>query len=150
VTGYVLYRVFALVDAPCARSRALLRDAHPRARGAQRLCCSIFRRKKFTIIARPIKTLVREDPESRAGDQGDQAPCATCLRRCSRRAQVQPPVVVRMSGVGPRNRIHHPEDLTTSGCAEGRGLLSSSYNFSGELYIVPRDNARRGDLRGRR
>lgn len=148
VTGYVLYRVFALVDEPLRQLEVLFFDKHIPGLGVLAVVTllTLLGWLGSTIIARPIKAVVRK--------LLDRAPLIGAIEGAVRdllsalfakERKFSHPVVVQMSGVSDLEKLGFitQEDLTDLGLREKVAVyFPHSYNFSGELFIVPRERVR--------
>jgi uncharacterized membrane protein len=148
VTGYVLYRVFALVDAPVRQIEELFFGTHIPGLGVliAVLLLTIFGWLGSTIIARPIKTLVRRILNRAPVIGAIEGAVRDLLSALfAKERKFSHPVVVRMSGVSDLEKLGFitQEDLSDLGlCEKVAVYFPHSYNFSGELYIVPRERVR--------
>jgi uncharacterized membrane protein len=148
VTAYVLYRVFTMVDAPVRRIEEVFFGTHIPGLGVLTLLAllTLLGWLGSTIIARPIKAFARK-LLSRAPligmIEGAVRDLLSALFAKERR--FSHPVVVQMSGVSDLEKLGFitQEDLADLGLREKVAVyFPHSYNFSGELYIVPRERVR--------
>lgn len=148
VTAYVLYRVFTLLDAPVRRIEEAYFGTHIPGLGVLTLLTllTLLGWLGSTIIARPFKTFTRKllDRAPLIGMiEGAVRDLLSALFAKERR--FSHPVVVQMSGVSDLEKLGFitQEDLTELGLREKVAVyFPHSYNFSGELYIVPRERVR--------
>jgi len=148
VTAYVLYQVFAMVDAPVRRIEEVFFGTHIPGLGVLTLLAllTLLGWLGSTIIARPFKSFTRKIL--------DRAPLIGMIEGAVRdllaalfakERRFSHPVVVQMSGVSDLEKLGFitQEDLTELGLREKVAVyFPHSYNFSGELYIVPRERVR--------
>jgi len=152
VTGYVLYRVFMLVDAPVRQLEELFFDRHIPGLGV----LSVLALLTFlgwlgsTIIARPFKAFVRKllgRAPLIGAIEGAVRELLSAL--FAKERKFSHPVLVQMSGVTDLEKLGFitQEDLAELGLREKVAVyFPHSYNFSGELYIVPRERVRVVDI----
>jgi uncharacterized membrane protein len=148
VTAYVLYRVFTLLDAPVQRIEEGLFGTHIPGLGVLTLLIllTLLGWLGSTIIARPIKAFTRKllNRAPLIGMiEGAVRDLLSALFAKERR--FIHPVVVQMSGVSDLEKLGFitQEDLSELGLREKVAVyFPHSYNFSGELYIVPRGRVR--------
>lgn len=152
VTAYVLYKVFALVDTPLRQIEELFFGAHIPGLGiaAVVLLLTLLGWLGSTIIARPVKAVARKII--------DRAPLVRTIEGAvrellsalfSRERRFSRPVVVRMSGSHDLEKLGFitQEDLGELGLRDKVAVyFPHSYNFSGELFIVPRERVRPVDI----
>lgn len=148
VTVYVLYSVFTMLDAPVRRIEEIFFGTHIPGLGVVTLLTllTLLGWLGSTIIARPFKKFVRK--------LLDRAPLIAAIEGAVRdllsalfakERKFSHPVVVQMSGVSDIEKLGFitQEDLTDLGLREKVAVyFPHSYNFSGELFIVPRDRVR--------
>lgn len=148
VTAYVLYQVFTLLDAPVQRIEVIFFGTHIPGLGVLTLLVllTLLGWLGSTIIARPFKAFTRKFL--------DRAPLIGMIEGAVRdllsalfgkERRFSHPVVVQMSGVSDLEKLGFitQEDLTELGLREKVAVyFPHSYNFSGELYIVPRERVR--------
>jgi uncharacterized membrane protein len=148
VTSYVLYQVFTLLDAPVRRIEEAFFGTQIPGLGILTLLAllTLLGWLGSTIIARPFKNFVRK--------LLDRAPLIAAMEGAVRdllsalfakERKFSHPVVVQMSGVSDLEKLGFitQEDLAELGLREKVAVyFPHSYNFSGELFIVPRDRVR--------
>jgi uncharacterized membrane protein len=148
VTAYVLYRLFTMVDAPLGRIEVALFGAHIPGLGVLTVVSllTVLGWLGSTIIARPFKAFTRKllDRAPLIGMiEGAVRDLLSALFAKERR--FSHPVVVQMSGVSDIEKLGFitQEDLSELGLREKVAVyFPHSYNFSGELFIVPRERVR--------
>ena len=148
VTVYVIYHVFTMLDAPVRQLEELFFETHIPGLGVLTLftLLTLLGWLGSTIIARPFKTFTRKllDRAPLIGMiQGAVRDLLAALFAKERR--FSHPVVVQMSGVTDLEKLGFitQEDLAELGLREKVAVyFPHSYNFSGELYIVPRERVR--------
>lgn len=148
VTSYVIYRVFAFVDTPVRQLEELFLERHIPGLGVLSVAAllTLIGWLGSTIIARPFKAFARKfiDRAPLIGMiEGAVRDLLSALFAKERR--FSQPVVVRMSGVTDLEKLGFitQEDLAELGLGEKVAVyFPHSYNFSGELYIVPRERVR--------
>jgi len=152
VTGYVIYRVFAFVDAPVRQLEELYFEKHIPGLGVLTVVVllTLLGRLGSTIIARPFKAFTRK--------LIDRAPLIGAIESAVRdllsalfakERRFSHPVVVQMSGVSDLEKLGFitQDDLAELGLREKVAVyFPHSYNFSGELFIVPRERVRVVDV----
>lgn len=148
VTVYVLFRVFTLLDAPVRKIEEAFFGTHIPGLGALTLVAllTLLGWLGSTIIARPFKSFTRKFL--------DRAPLIGMIEGAVRdllaalfakERRFSQPVVVQMSGVTDLEKLGFitQEDLTELELREKVAVyFPHSYNFSGELYLVPRARVR--------
>ncbi len=148
VTLYVLYRVFALLDAPVRRIEEMFFGTQIPGLGVLTLLAllTLLGWLGSTIIARPFKNFVRR--------LLDRAPLIAAMEGAVRdllsalfakERKFSYPVIVRMSSVTDLEKLGFitQEDLAELGLRDKVAVyFPHSYNFSGELFIVPREQVR--------
>lgn len=148
VTGYILYRVFMLIDTPVRQLEELFFETHIPGLGLLSVVVllTFLGWLGSTIIARPFKTFTRK--------LLDRAPLISMIEGAVRdllsalfakERRFIHPVVVQMSGVTDLEKLGFitQEDLSELGLREKVAVyFPHSYNFSGELFIVPRERVR--------
>jgi len=152
VTFYVLYAIFTLVDAPVRRVSEQLFGSYIPGIGvvAVATLLTFLGWIGSTIIARPFKAFARRfiDRTPLIGTiEGAVRDILSALFAKDRR--FSHPVVVQMSGVSDLEKLGFitQEDLEELGLREKVAVyLPHSYNFSGELFIVPRERVRVVDI----
>jgi uncharacterized membrane protein len=152
VTSFVVYKVFSFVDAPVRQLEELFFGTHIPGLGVLTVLVllTLLGWLGSTIIARPFKTFTRK--------MLDRAPLIRMIEGAVRdllaalfakKRRFSHPVVVQMSGVTDLEKIGFvtQEDLTELGLREKVAVyFPHSYNFSGELYLVPRERVRVVDV----
>ena len=152
VTLYVVYHVFTMVDAPVRQLEELFFGTHIPGLGVLTLLVLLTLLGWFgsTIIARPFKAFTRK--------LLDRAPLLGMIEGAVRdllsalfakQRRFSHPVVVQMSGVSDLEKLGFitQEDLAELGLREKVAVyFPHSYNFSGELFIVPRARMRVVDI----
>jgi uncharacterized membrane protein len=153
VTAYVLYRVFTFVDAPVRRVEELFfQGKHIPGLGVLTLLAllTLLGWLGSTILARPFKSFARKllDRAPFIGAiEGAVRDLLSALFAKERR--FSHPVIVQMSGVTDLEKLGFitQEDLADLGLREKVAVyFPHSYNFSGELFIVPRERVRVVDI----
>jgi uncharacterized membrane protein len=153
VTAYVLYRVFTFVDAPVRRVEELLFGGkHIPGLGVLTLLAllTLLGWLGSTILARPFKSFARKllgRAPLIGAIEGAVRDLLSALFAKERR--FSHPVIVQMSGVTDLEKLGFitQEDLADLGLREKVAVyFPHSYNFSGELYIVPRKRVRVVDI----
>jgi uncharacterized membrane protein len=152
VTFYVLYAIFTLVDAPVRRVSEQLFGSYIPGIGvvAVATLLTFLGWIGSTIIARPFKAFARRfiDRTPLIGTiEGAVRDILSALFAKDRR--FSQPVIVQMSGVSDLEKLGFitQEDLEELGLREKVAVyLPHSYNFSGELFIVPRERVRVVDI----
>jgi uncharacterized membrane protein len=152
VTAYVLYNVFVLVDAPVRRLSELFFGAHLPGLGVVTVLAilTLLGWLGSTIIARPVKafvrTLIERAPLIRTIEGAVRELLAALF---AKERRFNHPVVVQMSGDTDLEKVGFitQEDLTDLG-SPGKVAVyfPHSYNFSGELFLVPRERVRAVDV----
>ena len=152
VTAYVIYRVFTFLDEPLRQIEELFFGKHIPGLGILTLLAllTLLGWLGSTILARPFKSFVRK--------LLDRAPLIAAIEGAVRdllaalfakERRFSHPVVVQMSGVTDLEKLGFitQEDLSELGLREKVAVyFPHSYNFSGELYIVPRERLRVVDI----
>jgi len=152
VTAYVIYRVFTFLDEPLRQIEELFFGKHIPGLGILTLLAllTLLGWLGSTILARPFKSFVRK--------LLDRAPLIAAIEGAVRdllgalfakERRFSHPVVVQMSGVTDLEKLGFitQEDLSELGLREKVAVyFPHSYNFSGELYIVPRGRLRVVDI----
>ena len=152
VTIYILYAIFALVDDPVRRVSERFFGAYIPGLGVVAVAAllTLLGWLGSTIIARPVKTFTRRfiDRTPLIGAiEGAVRDILSALFAKDRR--FSHPVIVQMGGVSDLEKLGFitQEDLEELGLREKVAVyLPHSYNFSGELFIVPRDRVRVVDI----
>ncbi len=152
VTLYVLYRIFVFVDTPLRQIERLFLGTHIPGLGAISvvLLLTLLGWLGSTIIARPFRFFVRRLLE--------RAPLIGLIEGAvrdllsalfSRERRFKQPVLVRVSAVSELEKVGFitQEDLQRLDAGDKVAVyFPHSYNFSGELFIVPRAQVRILDL----
>lgn len=152
VTGYVIFRVFAFINTPVRQLEELFLDRHIPGLGLLTVVAllTLLGWLGSTIIARPVKAFARK--------LLDRAPLIGMIEGAVRdllaalfakERRFSHPVIVQMSGVSDLEKLGFitQEDLADLGLREKVAVyFPHSYNFSGELYIVPRERVRIVDI----
>ena len=152
VTAYILYVIFTLVDDPVRRLSEQLFGAYIPGLGvvAVATLLTLLGWLGSTIIARPFKAFARRfiDRTPLIGTiEGAVRDILSAL--FSKDRKFSHPVVVQMGGVSDLEKLGFitQEDLEELGLREKVAVyLPHSYNFSGELFIVPRVRVRVVDI----
>ena len=148
VTAYILYQVFVLVDEPVRRVEVLLFGAHIPGIGVLSVVALLtcFGWLGSTIIANPLKSFARKV----IGRTPLIGTIESTVRELlsaffAKERKFSHPVLVRMSGTTDLEKLGFitQEDLGELGLLEKVAVyFPHSYNFSGELFIVPRERVR--------
>jgi uncharacterized membrane protein len=152
VTAYILYAIFTLVDDPVRRVSEKLFGAYIPGLGvvAVLTLLTLLGWLGSTIIARPFKAFARSfiDRTPLIGTiEGAVRDILSALFAKDRK--FSHPVVVQMSGASDLEKLGFitQEDLGELGLREKVAVyFPHSYNFSGELFIVPRARVRVVDI----
>ncbi|MHB8836540.1 MAG: DUF502 domain-containing protein [Candidatus Methylomirabilia bacterium] len=152
VTGYVIFRVFAFINTPVRQLEELFLDRHIPGLGLLTVVAllTLLGWLGSTIIARPVKAFARKllDRAPLIGMiEGAVRDLLSALFAKERR--FSHPVIVQMSGISDLEKLGFitQEDLADLGLREKVAVyFPHSYNFSGELYIVPRERVRIVDI----
>jgi uncharacterized membrane protein len=152
VTAYILYQVFVLVDEPVRELEVLLFGAHVPGIGLLSVVAvlTLFGWLGSTIIATPLRGLIRKVIERTpliGAIEGTVRELLSAFFAKERR--FSHPVLVQMSGVTDLEKLGFitQEDLTELGLRDKVAVyFPHSYNFSGELFIVPRERLRVVDI----
>ena len=152
VTAYILYQVFILVDEPVRELEVLLFGRHIPGIGV----LSVFTLLAFigwlgsTIIATPLRNFVRKvigrTPLIGANESTVRDQLSAFFAKERRFSH---PVLVQMSGASDLEKLGFitQDDLSELGLPEKVAVyFPHSYNFSGELFIVPRERVRHVDI----
>jgi uncharacterized membrane protein len=148
VTLYVVYKVFTIVDAPVRRVEELLVKTHIPGLGVLTVVVllTILGWLGSTILARPLKTFLRKLLERApllGAIEGAVRDLLSALFAKERR--FKQPVLVRVNLVSDLEKVGFitQEDLHELGLPGKVAVyFPHSYNFSGELFIVPREQVR--------
>lgn len=152
VTGYVLYRVFVFINTPVRQLEELFFGTRTPGLGLLTVVVllTLLGWLGSTIIARPFKAFTRRfiDRAPLIGAiEGAVRDLLSALFAKERR--FSHPVLVQMSGVTDLEKLGFitQEDLHELGLREKVAVyFPHSYNFSGELFIVPRERLRVVDI----
>ena len=152
VTAYILYQVFVLVDEPVREFEVLLFGRHIPGIGV----LSVFTLLAFigwlgsTIIATPLRNFVRKVIGRTPLIGAIESTVRDLLSAFfAKERRFSHPVLVQMSGVSDLEKLGFitQDDLAELGLREKVAVyFPHSYNFSGELFIVPRDRVRVVDI----
>ena len=152
VTAYILYQVFVLVDEPVRRLEVLFFGKHIPGTGLLSVVAllTLFGWLGSTIIANPLKNFLRKV----IGRTPLIGTIESTVRELlsaffAKERKFSHPVLVRMSGISDLEKLGFitQEDLTELGLREKVAVyFPHSYNFSGELFIVPRERVRVVDI----
>jgi uncharacterized membrane protein len=148
VTAYVLYAIFMVVDAPVRAVSERLFGGYVPGLGIVAVAASLTLLGWLgsTIIARPFKAFTRRfiDRTPLIGTiEGAVRDILSAL--FSKDRKFSHPVLVRVSGATDLEKLGFDtqEDLGELGLGEKVAVyFPHSYNFSGELFIVPRERVR--------
>jgi len=152
VTAYILYQVFILVDEPVRELEVLLFGRHIPGIGV----LSVFTLLAFigwlgsTIIATPLRNFVRKVIGRTPLIGAIESTVRDLLSAFfAKERRFSHPVLVQMSGVSDLEKLGFitQDDLAELGLREKVAVyFPHSYNFSGELFIVPRERVRVVDI----
>jgi uncharacterized membrane protein len=152
VTLYIVYRIFTFVDTPLRQIERLFLGTHIPGLGVVTVIVllTLLGWLGSTIIARPVKAVGRRILERApliGMIEGAVRDLLTAL--FSRERRFKQPVIVRVSQVSDLEKVGFitQEDLGKLG-SPGKVAVyfPHSYNFSGELFLVPRDRIRVLDI----
>jgi uncharacterized membrane protein len=151
-TLYVVYRVFTLVDTPLRQIEELFLETHIPGLGAVTVIVllTVLGWLGSTIIARPFKALMRRFLERApliGAIEGAVRELLSALFAKERR--FKQPVLVRVNAVSDLEKLGFitQEDLHELGLRETVAVyFPHSFNFSGELFLVPRGLVRVLDI----
>lgn len=152
VTLYVLYRVFTFIDEPLLRVEDLILHRHIPGLGVLTVVVllALLGWLGSTIIARPFKAFTRRLLERApfiGAIEGAVRDLLSALFAKERR--FKQPVLVRVNPAADIEKLGFitQEDLHELGLREKVAVyFPHSYNFSGELFIVPRELVRIADI----
>jgi uncharacterized membrane protein len=152
VTAYVVYRVFTFVDGPLGQLEELFFGAHVPGLGVLTVVVllTLLGWAGSSIIARPVRGFTRRLLE-RAPLIGAMEGAVRDLLSAlfSKERRFKQPVLVRMNAVSDLEKLGFitQEDLGELGLGGKVAVyFPHSYNFSGELFIVPRERVRPVDI----
>lgn len=152
VTAYILYQVFVLVDEPVRELEVLLFGTHVPGLGLLSVVAllTLFGWLGSTIIATPLRGFVRKVIARTPLIGTIESTVRELLSAFfAKERRFSHPVLVQMSGASDLEKLGFitQEDLAELGL---RGKVAvyfpHSYNFSGELFIVPRERVRVLDI----
>lgn len=152
VTLYVLYQLFTLIDTPLRQIEELFLETHIPGLGVITVIVllTLLGWVGSTIIARPFKALMRGFL--------DRAPLIGAIESAvrellsalfSRERRFKQPVLVRVNAVSELEKLGFitQEDLSELGLRDKVSVyFPHSFNFSGELFFVPRELVRVVDI----
>ena len=152
VTTYILYQIFVLVDEPVRKIEVLLFGTHVPGIGLLSVVAvlTLFGWLGSTIIASPLKSFMRKI----IGRTPLIGTIESTVRELlsaffAKERKFSRPVLVQMSGTSDLEKLGFitQEDLAELGLREKVAVyFPHSYNFSGELFIVPRERVRMVDI----
>jgi len=152
VTAYVLYQVFVFVDVPVRKLEVMLFGAHIPGIGLVTVftVLTILGWLGSTIIASPLKNFARKVIRRTPLIGTIEGTVRELLSAFfAKERKFSRPVLVRMSGASDLEKLGFitQEDLGELGLREMVAVyFPHSYNFSGELFIVPRERVRVVDI----
>jgi uncharacterized membrane protein len=152
VTAYVLYQVFVLVDVPVRQLEVMLFGAHIPGIGLVTVftVLTFFGWLGSTIIASPLKNFARKVIRRTPLIGAIESTVRDLLSAFfAKERKFSHPVLVKMSGASDLEKLGFitQEDLGELGLREKVAVyFPHSYNFSGELFIVPRERVRVVDI----
>jgi uncharacterized membrane protein len=152
VTAYILYQVFVLVDEPVRKVEVLLFGTHIPGIGVVSVVTllTLFGWLGSTIIASPLKNFMRKVIGRTPLIGAIESTVRDLLSAFfAKERKFSLPVLVRMSGTSDLEKLGFitQEDLGELGLLEKVAVyFPHSYNFSGELFIVPRERVRVVDI----
>ena len=152
VTTYVLYEVFLLIDEPVRKVEVLLFGAHIPGIGLLSVVAllTLFGWLGSTIIAAPLKAFARKVIQRTPLIGAIEGTVRDLLSAFfAKERKFSHPVLVEMSGTSDLETLGFitQEDLGELGLREKVAVyFPHSYNFSGELFIVPRERVRVVDI----
>jgi uncharacterized membrane protein len=153
VTAYVLYQVFILIDAPLRELEVLLFGKHIPGIGVVVVFAllAFFGWLGSTIIATPLRNFARRLIERTPLIGAIEGAVRDLLSAfLAKERRFSHPVLVQMCGTSDLEKLGFitQEDLGELGLREKVAVyFPHSYNFSGELFIVPRDRVRVVDIK---
>jgi uncharacterized membrane protein len=152
VTFYVVYKVFTLVNDPVRQVEELLFETRIPGLGVFTVIVLLTALGWLgsTIIARPFKAFTRRLIERAPLIGTIESSVRELLSALfAKERRFKQPVIVRMSGVSDLEKLGFitQDDLHELGLREKVAVyFPHSYNFSGELFIVPRERVRVLDI----
>jgi len=152
VTAYVLYQVFVLVDVPVRKLEVMLFGTHIPGIGLVTVftLLTFFGWLGSTIIASPLKNFARKVIKRTPLIGAIEGTVRELLSAFfAKERKFSHPVLVQMNGVTDLEKLGFitQEDLGELGLREKVAVyFPHSYNFSGELFIVPRERVRMVDI----
>jgi uncharacterized membrane protein len=152
VTAYILYQVFVLVDEPVRELEVLLFGTHVPGIGLLSVVAllTLFGWLGSTIIANPLKVFLRRAIERTPLIGTIEGTVRDLLSAFfAKERKFSHPVLVQMSGTSDLEKLGFitQDDLGELGLREMVAVyFPHSYNFSGELFIVPRERVRVVDI----
>ena len=152
VTTFVVYTVFTLVDTPLRQIEMLFLDRHIPGLGVVTVIVllTLLGWLGSTIIARPFKSFTRRVLERApliGAIEGAVRELLSALFAKERR--FKHPVLVRVNAVSELEKLGFltQDDLRELGLREKVAVyFPHSFNFSGELFLVPRELVRVVDI----
>jgi uncharacterized membrane protein len=148
VTAYILYQVFILVDEPVRKLEVMLFGAHIPGIGVVAVAAALtcFGWLGSTIIASPLRNFMRRIIQRTPLIGTIEGTVRELLSAFfAKERKFSHPVLVQMSGMSDLEKLGFitQEDLGELGLREKVAVyFPHSYNFSGELFIVPRERVR--------
>jgi len=152
VTAYILYQVFVLVDEPVRELEVLLFGAHIPGLGLLSVVAllTLFGWLGSTIIATPLRNFIRKVIGRTPLIGTIEGTVRELLSAFfAKERKFSHPVLVQMSGATDLEKLGFitQEDLAELGLRDKVAVyFPHSYNFSGELFIVPRERVRVVDI----
>ena len=152
VTAYILYQVFVLVDEPVRELEVLLFGAHIPGLGLLSVVAllTLFGWLGSTIIATPLRNFIRKVIGRMPLIGTIEGTVRELLSAFfAKERKFSHPVLVQMSGATDLEKLGFitQEDLAELGLRDKVAVyFPHSYNFSGELFIVPRERVRVVDI----
>ncbi|HEY5999344.1 MAG TPA: DUF502 domain-containing protein [bacterium] len=152
VTAYILYQIFMLVDEPVRKIEVAFFGAHIPGLGLLSVVAlmTVFGWLGSTIIAAPLKGFLRRTIERTPLIGTIEGAVRDLLSAFfAKERRFSHPVLVQMSGVSDLEKLGFitQEDLAELGLLDKVAVyFPHSYNFSGELFIVPRGRVRVLDI----
>jgi uncharacterized membrane protein len=152
VTTYVLYQVFVLLDEPVRTIEVAFFGTHVPGLGLLAVVAllTVFGWLGSTIIAAPLKASLRRAIERTPLIGTIEGAVRDLLSAFfAKERRFSHPVLVQMAGTSDLEKLGFitQEDLAELGLREKVAVyFPHSYNFSGELFIVPRERVRVLDI----